>query len=354
MRVALTYDHLNKIGGAEVILTQLARLFPQADWYTSVWEPERAPFSRSWKVHTSWLNRIPFLRTRHEWLAWTMPFVFESFDLSSYDLVISVSSAEAKGIITKPGTIHLNYCLTPTRYLYSHATQYLTNWLYRAVARPLRAWDLVSSTRPDIMIAISTQVKNRIQKYYNREVSIIYPPVDTAKFRQLSAFTPPYQDYFLTVSRLVQYKHLDLLVKTFNQTGRNLVIVGEGSEYQRLRALAGPTIHLTGAVSDSELVGYYQHALAFVHAGEEDFGIAMCEAQAAGKPVIAYACGGALDIVQSRDVGLLVDSPTVEGFASALSQFDTMSFASSACRASAKRFSLGRWRGQFSQLIQSL
>jgi glycosyltransferase involved in cell wall biosynthesis len=354
MRVALVYDRLNKIGGAEVILTQLAKLYPEADWHTSFWDPTRAPFSKDWKVHTSWLNKIPLLRTRHEWLPWLMPFVFESFDFSNYDLVISVGSAEAKGIITRPGTHHLHYCLTPTRYLYSHKSTYLTNKLYRFIAHWLRKWDQIAATRPDKMIAISTQVKNRIQKYYNRESEIIYPPVDTAKFARPAPYIPPYQDYFLTVARLVAYKNIDLLIKAFNHNHKTLVIVGDGAEREALAKLAGPTVHLVGAVTDNELIGYYQHCRAFVHAGEEDFGIAMCEAQAGGKPVIAYAAGGALDIVASPKVGILVNEPTLAGFAQALAKFDTMSYVVSDCRENAARFDQKVWRRQFKQRIQSL
>ncbi|MCR4285480.1 MAG: glycosyltransferase family 4 protein, partial [Candidatus Kaiserbacteria bacterium] len=213
MRVALVYDRLNKLGGAEHVLTSFHILFPQADWYTSVWDPSRAPFSRHWRVHTSWLSRIPFLRTHHEFIPYLMPFVFESFDLRGYDLVISIGSAESKGVLTLPDTTHLNYCLTPTRYLYSHKEQYLTTPIHRFIAKYLRAWDQVASTRPDTMIAISTQVKKRIKKYYNRNSEIIFPPVDTNRFKPSRSVLVG--DYFLTVSRLVPYKNIDVLVKAF-------------------------------------------------------------------------------------------------------------------------------------------
>ncbi len=354
MRVALVYDRINKIGGAEVILTQLAGLYPEADWYTSVWDPTRAPFSKNWKVHTSWLNKLPLLRTHHEWLPWLMPFVFESFDFGGYDLVISVGSAEAKGIITRPPTYHLHYCLTPTRYLYSHTHEYLSNPLYRFIAKYLRRWDQIASTRPDKMIAISTQVKKRIQKYYNRASEIVFPPVDTEKFFTPSTFVPTYQNYFLTVARLVAYKNINLLIKVFNTTKQTLVIVGDGAQRANLTRLAGPTIHLVGAVEEAELIGYYQHCLAFVHAGEEDFGIAMCEAQASGKPVIAYAAGGALDIIQNPRVGILVPKQTPGAFAKELRKFDTMSFVSAECRDNASRFRLKVWQDKFKQRLKAL
>jgi hypothetical protein len=189
MRVALVYDRLNKTGGAERVLVAFHELFPDADWYTSVWDPSGAPFSRDWKVRSSFISKIPFLRRRHEILPLLMPFIFESFDFTPYDLVISIGSAESKGIVTRPETLHINYCLTPTRYLYSHSEEYLNNKLYQLLSKPLRAWDQVASTRPDTMIAISTQVKKRIKQYYDRDSEIIFPPVDTSKFTKFLVIT---------------------------------------------------------------------------------------------------------------------------------------------------------------------
>ena len=350
MAVALVYDRLNKIGGAEQVLKSFHTLYPDADWYTSVWDQSRVPFSRTWHVHTSWLNQIPMLRTHHEWLPWLMPFVFEAFDFSSYDLVISIGSAEAKGIITRPGTPHLHYCLTPTRYLYSHSKEYLSNLLYRLVGNILRKWDLVASTRPDEMIAISTLVKHRIQKYYNRDSVVIFPPVDTHRF----TLVPNPGQYFLVVSRLVPYKQIDILVKAANLSGQKLVVIGEGSELPRLRLLAGPTVQFLGQVNDHDLPDYYAHCLAYLQANEEDFGISMCEAQSAGKPVIAYGPGGALDIVLPDKTGILLSENTANAFAQAMTKFDTMSFAPSVCRANAKRFDISIWQQQIKERIQKL
>jgi glycosyltransferase involved in cell wall biosynthesis len=354
MRVALIYDRLNKIGGAEAVLVQFAHLFPKADWYTSVWDPSSAPFSRHWRVHTSWINRLPFLRRRHELIPYLMPFIFESFDLSAYDLVISVGSAESKGVLTKPGTFHLNYCLTPTRYLYSHRDEYLTNPLYRWIADFLRRWDQVAATRPDEMIAISTQVKKRIKKVYNREVEIIFPPVDVKKFASISTFVPPYQDYYLTVARLVPYKRIDVLVKAFNQSGKTLVIIGTGSEFTKLTKLANSNIHLLGSRSDHELIGYYQHAKAFLQANEEDFGISMCESLAAGIPVIAYREGGAADIVKDGKTGILVEHPDPDDFNRAIDRLDTLTFDKEVCRSNAKRFDQAVWIKQIKERIDKL
>ncbi len=357
MRVAIVYDRLNKIGGAEQVLIAFHKMYPEADWYTSVWDPIRAAFSKDWHVHTSWLNRVPFLRTHHEWIPFLMPFIFESFDLRSYDLVISIGSAESKGVITRPGTKHLYYCLTPTRYLYSHAREYLSNPLYRFVGNYLRQWDLVAASRPEEMIAISTQVKKRIKNIYNRDAAIIFPPVDTTKFSAVPLKSKVWSldsNYFLVVSRLVPYKKIDVLIRAANQAKVKLKIIGQGSEYGRLLQIAGPTVELLGHVNDAELPNYYRHCLAYLQANEEDFGISMCEALAAGKPVIAYARGGALDIVIPGKAGILLEEATVDSFAKALKQFDTMTFVPSVCVASAKQFDQNIWATQMKERINSL
>lgn len=354
MRVALVYDRLNKIGGAEAVLIEFAKLYPDAQWYTSVWEPKGAPFSKDWIVHTSILNKIPFFRTHHEWIPFLMPFAFESFDFSGYDLVISIGSAESKGVITWPGTVHIDYCLTPTRYLYSHKKEYLSNPIYRFIANYLRKWDTVASSRPEEMIAISTQVKKRIKNVYNRDSIIIFPPVDTQKFHKKSSFVPPFNNYYLTVARLVPYKKIDTLIKLFNKNGKKLVVVGTGSEAARLKHLAKSNVVLVGSASDQELVGYYQHAKAFLHAGVEDFGISMCEAQAAGIPVIARGSGGALDIVIGEKTGILVKSKEMSEWDQAIDRLDTLDFDREVCVQNAERFNKSIWIKQISERIDKI
>ena len=358
MKVALVYDRLNKLGGAEQVLLAFHKLFPQADWYTSVWDPARTPFTRNWRVHSSWLSHVPLLRTHHEWFPFLMPFIFEAYDFSSYDLVISIGSAECKGIITDPSTFHLHYCLTPTRYLYSHASEYLTNPLYRFVGRYLRAWDQVAATRPDLMLAISTQVKKRIKKYYNRDADILLPPVDDQKFASInSSLTSSIlhlpSSYFLVVSRLVPYKRIDTLVRVFNQLPKdNLVIVGIGSELRKLRTLAHSNIHFAGLVDDQTLVRYYQHCQAYLQANEEDFGLSMVEAGLAGRPVIAYGVGGACDIVVPGVTGLLIPGNDVQSFISAVDKFRSLSFDSGACRKNALSFAREIWQAKLKRVLK--
>lgn len=365
MRVALVYDRLNKTGGAERVLAAFSELYPTADWYTSVWDKQGAPFSKNWRVKSSFLSKIPYLRLHHEYFPLLMPFIFESFNFSQYDLVISIGSAECKGVITKPATYHLHYCLTPTRYLHSHQAEYLTNKLYKLLSNPLRAWDLVASTRPDKMIAISTQVKKRIKQYYHRDAEIIFPPVDTKRFmhfeRDRAREMPPDAkqsgrpySYFLIVSRLVPYKKIDTLVHVFNQlTHKNLVIAGVGSEMGRLKKLAGENIKFLGSVPESILPSLYQGATAYLQANEEDFGISMVEAQAAGTPVIAYGVGGAADIVKAGKTGILLSDNSVASLKTAIDNFDAKRFDREACQKNAKRFDIEVWTQKILERIDS-
>ena len=356
VKIALVYDRLNKIGGAEYVLQEFAALYPEADWYTSVWEPSQAPFSRLWKVHPSFLNKISLLRTHHEWVPYLMPFVFESFDFSGYDVVISITSAEAKGIITRPETLHLCYCLTPTRYLYNDLDTYIHDPLSRLVAKKLRDWDQVAAIRPDIMIAISEHVKKRIKKYYNRDSEVIYPPVDIKKFSvpiHESKIINHTSEFYLTVSRLVPSKRLDILVQAFNKLGRRLVIIGSGVEAARLKKQAEKNITFLGKVADEDLVKYYQGCQAFVTAAEEDFGIAMVEALAAGRPVIAWRKGGAAEIVKDGVTGILVQQGGSEPLQRAVQQLDTMHISSDLCRESAEQYGRNVWRTKIKERIEA-
>lgn len=358
MKVALVYDRLNKIGGAEIILQEFAKLYPHADWYTSVWDKKRAPFSQKWRVKTSFLNLLPWVKNNHEWIPFLMPFIFESFNFSDYDLVISIGSAEAKGIITGVKTHHLHYCLTPTRYLYSHKNEYLNNPIYRFVGNIMREWDLVAATRPDDMIAISEHVKKRIQKYYHRKAEVIYPPVNTARFSLHNLKPNTYNlkpDYYLVVSRLVPYKKIDLIIKAFsNLPDRKLIIVGSGSEMSSLRKMATKNVKMIGEVSDAKIIEYFEGCKAFIQMNEEDFGIAMCEAQAAGKPVIAYNAGGASEIVVQNKTGVLFNTLDSHCLVQSIETFERMTWSNDACIKNAARFDRLIWINQMNERIRDL
>ena len=324
--MALVYDRVNKWGGAERVLLALHEIFPEAPLYTAVYSPEKAPWAKVFpKIVPSFLNKIKFFQDKHEYLAPLMPLAFESFNFDEYDLVISVTSEAAKGIITKPKTLHVCYCLTPTRYLWSHYGEYFKGPTLKAVSKPiinhLRSWDKIAAQRPDVMVGISTAVQGRIKKYYERESEVIYPPVDIDRFKILDSRFKK-RDYYLFVSRLIPYKRADLAVEAFNELGLPLKIVGTGSEEAKLKRIAKKNIEFFGFIDDSDLAKLYQGAKALIFPGEEDFGIVMVEALASGTPVIAYKAGGALDIVKEGKTGIFFESQEVGSLISAIKRFD--------------------------------
>lgn len=356
LQVAIVYDWLNKIGGAEQVLTALSGLYPDADWYTSVWEPSRLPASQRWKVHVSWVNKIPYLRTHHELLPLFLPFIFESFALKKYELVISVGSAASKGVLTQPGTLHINYCLTPTRYLWSHQEGYLATLpkffvpLASLSMHVLQQWDYVAAQRPDIMISISDCVKKRVKKYYNRESEVIYPPVNLDRFPLALSTSARVRGYYLIVSRLVPYKNIELAIKVFNQTNQTLIIIGTGSEAKKLRKLARPNIIFLGFIPDRDLPEFYRHAKAYLQCNEEDFGISMVEALASGTPVLAYAKGGASEIVTPA-TGVLYNELSEPSLKRAVAKLEVTKFSPSSCRKQAQKFAKTIWQQQILERI---
>lgn len=350
MKVALVYDRVNKIGGAERVLTALHAIWPDAPLYTSVYYPNGAPWAHEFDVRTTFLQRIPFAKRHHEWFAWLTPFAFADFSFDEFDVVISITSAEAKGIITKPGTLHICYCLTPTRYLWSGKDEYVNNTgfgifhqLIRAVflflLPTLQSWDWIAAQRPDRYAAISKRVARRITEFYKRTVdAVIYPPVDTDFFHPDKGDTQS-GEYYLVVSRLVPYKRLDIIVESCTKLGRNLIVIGSGSELAHLRSIAGKTVQfVTGNLTDEAVVGYYQGCRAFVYAGDEDFGIVAGEAQSCGKPVIAYRQSGIAEIVKDGVTGVLYDQQSANALCHAILRFESMHVSPEACRKRAEQF----------------
>ena len=357
MRIAFVYDRVNKIGGAERVLIALNEIWPEAPLYTAVYNPDTARWANRFKVYPSFLQHIPGARTHHEWLAPLTPMAFEAFDFRQFDVVISLTSAEAKGIITGPQTLHICYCLTPTRYLWSGKSIYEKrggrSWGLKILGSYLRQWDFVAAQRPDVMVAISQAVQERIRKYYAREAKLIYPPVDVKKFSQkIPKSKKQTSPFYLLVSRLVSYKRVDLAIQAFNDLSKKLVIIGEGEEQSRLRKLAKKNIRFVGRLTDKELVRYYQSCRAVIFPGEEDFGLVAIEAQAAGKPVIGYRHGGLTETVVHGKTGWLFSEPSSQALAQAVTSFENRKWSPALCQQQAKKFAKRKFQKTFQSFVE--
>jgi len=323
VRVALVHYWLVNYRGGEKVLEAICRLFPEADIFTLFYEPEAmSPFLRSRNIRASGLNP---LRKVYRSLLPLMPMALESFDLRDYDMVISSESGPAKGVLTASTTQHFCYCHTPMRYLWELYPAYrkdypgngLKNALFAPIASYLRAWDYSTAARVDGFIANSKNVKRRIRKTWRRRSSVVYPPVATGTFHCGSS-----NDYSLMVSEMVPYKRLDYAVRAFAQSGRKLKIAGDGPEYRNLRRLAAPNVEFCGRVPDRELRDLYAHCSDFLVPGEEDFGMTTVEALASGKPAVALARGGSLEIV-GNGCGMLYAEPNEFSLNEALRSLDS-------------------------------
>jgi glycosyltransferase involved in cell wall biosynthesis len=355
MKVALVYDRLNKWGGAERVLLALHEIFPDAPLYTSVYSPENASFAKVFDVKTSFLQKYRSLRSHNEMLALFMPLAFESFNFDDFDLVISVTSESAKGILTKPKTRHICYCLTPTRYLWSGYDEYFRGEVMKFISTPalkyLKRWDRVASKRPDSMIAISTEVQSRIKNYYGRDSEIIFPPIMIEKKNLKSESR---EKYFLMVSRLsrsTHYKKVDLAIEAFNKTNYNLKIIGTGPLRSKFEKKANKNIKFLGKLTDEKLAYYYQNSQALVFPGLEDFGLVMAESQFFGKPVIAFSGGGAKDIVKDNKTGLLFKEQNAQSLLEALKSFHESDYNRQDILKSAERFSFENFKTNLERQI---
>lgn len=357
LRVAVVHDWLTNVAGAEKVVFEMLRVFPQADVYTSVYRPEAFRGAlQGHEIYTSFLQKVPLARKKHQLFPVLRRYAFEGFDFSDYDLVISSSTAEGKGIITPESTTHISYIHTPTRYFWSHYDQYLKDpgfgvldpvvrFQLKRTIKSSRRWDFAAAQRPDVMLANSVTVQKRIEKYYKRSAEVVYPPVDTERFmHQQSRPSDAPESYFVVASRLIPYKRFDIAVQACQKAGKRLVVVGGGSELKKLKEMADGSVIFKGHTSDDALVAYVQHAEALLFPGEEDFGIAPVEAMAAGIPVIAYAVGGATETVIPGKTGELVDSQSVSAFAQALREFDAEKYSKGTLRAQAAKFSQEAFR----------
>ena len=356
--IALIYDRVNTpFGGAEQVLLALHELFPKAPLFTSVYDPDRAKWAKVFDVRSSFLQHIPFAKNHHREFVQLMPMAFERFNLDQFDLVISISSAEAKGVLTSPKQLHICYVLTPTRYLWSHVHEYTKGWLgfFKSFAfSRLRSWDFVAAHRPDVMFAISQVVTDRIQKYYHRKVEhIIYPPFTPLPKIQSEKKTQP---YFLIVSRLVQYKNIETAIKVCGKEGWNLKIVGEGPEEINLKKLADQqktnSIEFVGNVTRQTLAQLLTESTAFLLPNEEDFGIAALEALSVGTPVITLRTSGVAELIKDGKTGILLNKISQLNVREALSQAMKKRWATKSIATSVMEYNKKSFQKKFLKAVE--
>ena len=313
-KVALVFDWMTNPGGAEKVNLFLHKMFPEAPIFTSIFNPKKLKGFEKAAVTTSFIQNLPFAKTKHQIYLGMMPYAYELFDLSNFDIVISSSHATAKGVITKPETMHVCYCHTPMRYAWDNWHSYIREYKMNPIIKragkkrlhKIRMWDRISAERVDYFIANSQTTKGRIEKYYSKPASVIHPMIKSGNYK--IAEKP--KGYFLAVGRLTPYKKFDLIVDTFNQIGLPLKIAGTGIMENELRKRAKGNIEFLGYVSDKELKKLYSECEALIFPQLEDFGITPLEAMASGRPVIAYGKGGALDTVIDGKTGIYFDKQT--------------------------------------------
>ncbi|WP_051074158.1 glycosyltransferase [Rhizobium freirei] len=345
MRVAIVHYWLVSMRGGEKVIEALCDMYPDADIFTLVYDESRISEKiRKHKISTSFLQRIPGAVRGYQSLLPLMPFALESFDLTDYDLIISSESGPAKGIIPPPGATHVCYCHSPMRYLWDHYHFYrshagLPSRLMLPMLAPLlRSWDVNTSMRVDRFVANSHHVGDRISKYYRRHATVLYPPVNVDDFTP----TALVEDFYLCAGQLVPYKRVDLAVKAFSRMDRKLVVIGEGSQMEELKRIAGPSVTFLGRTPFSVLKEKLARCRALIFPGEEDFGIVPVEAMASGRPVIAYGSGGALETIVPGVTGLFFDEQSVDALIDAVLDFEASErrFHPATLHAHSEQFSL--------------
>ena len=357
VHLALVHDWLNQLGGAEDVLETLVGMFPYAPIHTSIyWRAGMPPAYQSWDIHTTWMDRLPGIYRHHQPYLPLYALAFARLDLSGYDVVISNKSGFCHGVQTGE-SLHVCYCLAPTRYVWDlneYAAREALPGAIRAALRPLiallRRWDYRAAQRVDHFVAISREIQDRIRRYYGRESVIIYPPVETERFQPAST----HDDYYLIVSRLIPYKRIDLAVRAFTQLGLPLVIAGSGRDREALEELAGPTVTFLGRVPDEELPDLFARCKTYILPGTEEFCITPVQAQATGRPVIAFGAGGALDTVVAGQTGAFFHDASPEGLAAAVRGFDPDILDPHACRANAERFAAGVFEEKLTCFIEGV
>ena len=358
MKLALVHDWLNQIGGAEDVLNDLVNQYPNSPIYTSIFAPDLMPsYYQDWDIRTLWMDNLPAIHTHHQPYLPFYPIAWNQLDLSAYDVILSNKSGFCHGLQFDESTVHICYCLAPTRYVWQ-LEHYIAREGFGKVVelalRPLMSWmrrlDYAAAQRVSHFIAISTEIQERIQTYYNRESVIIFPPVQTSRFQPVPAHEV--EDYFLVVSRLIPYKRIDLAVQVATELSLPLKVGGKGRDMERLQAMAGDTVEFLGYVPDDELPELMAKCKAFLFPGLEDFGITPVQAQSAGRPVIAYKGGGALDTVISGVTGELFDEMTVESLKTVMQNFDASHYDPTVIREHALKFDTRIFTAQMDAFIE--
>jgi len=361
MKIALVHDFLVEYGGGEKVLEAFHEMWPKAPVFTAVYNKKLLknwPDLKNWDVRVPGLTKIPLISKVYKYFTFLYPLAIENFDLREFDLIVSSSTFLAKGVLTRPGQIHLAYIHTPARFLYHLPTETSdkrSKWYWKILLGPidffLRIWDFNAAQRPDVLIANSETTAKRIRKFYNRVPVIINPPVDLTD-RTYESHKSHETSYFLSVSRLCAYKNVDLIIKAFNKLKLPLTVVGSGREENALKSLAGETIKFTGFVTNEELKSQYQNCRAFISAvSDEDFGITPVEAMGYGKPVIAFRSGGVTETVVEGKTGIFFNELAVDSLCEAVKKFENMEFDPKECRKQAEKFSKETFKEKMRKLV---
>ncbi len=366
MKVAIVHDWLVTYAGAERVLEQMLSCYPKADIFSLVEYLDNKDFIKDKIVKTSFIQKLPFSKTKYRSYLSLMPIAVEQFDLSRYDLIISSSHAVAKGVLTGPDQLHICMCYSPIRYAWDLQHQYLKesslekglkSLIARHILHQIRKWDYRTSNGVDHFIGISHFIQKRIKKIYRRDSKVIYPPVDTKLFKNIDRKK---NDFYVTCSRMVPYKKIDLIVETFSKEfpDKELIVIGDGPDFKKIKKIAKKNIQLLGQIPPKELLSFLSQAKAFIFASEEDFGIAPIEAQSCGTPVIAYKKGAAketiIGIEDNDPTGVFFEEQTVKSLASAIDVFEKnhSKISYENCIRNAERFSIDRFRSEFKTFVE--
>jgi len=358
LKVAIVCDWLTSIGGAERVVLELHNMFPSAPIYTSQYDPKAIDWFSDADIRTLWLQHLP--KSLKKFLPVLRAIAFRRLDLSSYDLVISSSGAEAKAVKTGKNTIHICYCHAPTHYYWMRYNDYLAypgfgklNWLARislkTLVGPLRKLDYQAAQKPNYLIANSNFTKDQIKKYYNRDTTVIHPPVDVERFKNLN--DQGKRDGFVVLGRQTPYKKIDLAVEVATKLNLPITIIGNGPDHQKLISIAGPTVKFMTNATDQQYPEYMALAEAFIFPGLDDFGIVAVEALAAGTPVIAYRGGGATDYITEGINGMFFDHQTVDSLRDAINSFDHNKYNSEKIKQSAIKFSVSEFKKNITNFL---